>query len=83
MKKRNCRMTDQERERHERATKIRKMTDDQICDLLDELNDRPAKAIENLLYYCGLRDPETDLRISDATIRKIRQIAVSRGFLLE
>ena len=83
MKKRNCRMTDQERERHERATKIRKMTDDQICDLLDELNGRPGKAIENLLYYCGLRDPETDLRISDATIRKIRQIAVSRGFLLE
>lgn len=83
MKKRNCRMTDRERERHERATKIRKMTDDQICDLLDELNGRPEEAIENLLYYCGLRDPETDLRISDATIRKIRQIAVSRGFLLE
>lgn len=83
MKKRNCRMTGQERERHERATKIRKMTDDQICDLLDELNARPEKAIENLLYYCGLRDPETDQRLSDATIRKIRQIAVSRGFLPE
>lgn len=81
MKKRNCRMTDQERERHERATKIRKMTDDQICDLLDELNARPAKAIENLLYYCGLRDQESGLRISDATIRKVRQIAFDCGFL--
>jgi hypothetical protein len=37
MKKRNCRMTPAEREQHERATKIRKMTDAQLCGMLDRL----------------------------------------------
>ena len=35
MKKRNCRMTDQERAIHEKAVKIKKMTDAQVCDFID------------------------------------------------
>lgn len=35
MKKRNCRMTDTEKTAHDRAVRIRKMTDAQICDLID------------------------------------------------
>ncbi|MDR1630062.1 MAG: hypothetical protein LBS36_07620 [Oscillospiraceae bacterium] len=34
-KKRNCRMTDDERQMHERAVRIRKMTDAQICEFID------------------------------------------------
>lgn len=36
MKKRNCRMTQKEKDLHERAVRVRKMTDAQICALLDE-----------------------------------------------
>ena len=35
MKKKNCRMTSEEKAMHERAVKIRKMTDAQLCDLID------------------------------------------------
>lgn len=35
MKKRNCRMTEEEKNMHIRAVKIRKMTDAQICRLID------------------------------------------------
>lgn len=35
MKKRNCRMTDKERAIHEKAVKIKKMTDAQVCDFID------------------------------------------------
>ena len=40
MKKRNCRMSEQERGFHERAVKIRKMTDEQLCRFVDGLYDR-------------------------------------------
>lgn len=35
MKKKNCRRTDEERAVHDRATRIRKMTDTQLCDFID------------------------------------------------
>lgn len=35
MKKRNCRMTEKERVIHEKAVKIKKMTDAQVCDFID------------------------------------------------
>lgn len=35
MKKKNCRRTDEERTMHDRAIKIRKMTDEQICAFID------------------------------------------------
>lgn len=34
-KKRNCRMTDEEKKMHERAIKLRKMTDAQLCEFID------------------------------------------------
>lgn len=36
MKKRNCRLTPAERDQHEQAVRIRKMTDEQICQRLKE-----------------------------------------------
>nr|WP_325297119.1 hypothetical protein [uncultured Dysosmobacter sp.] len=35
MKKKNCRRTDEERTTHDRATRLRKMTDAQLCDFID------------------------------------------------
>lgn len=35
MKKKSCRMTEEEKSMHERAVRVRKMTDAQICDLID------------------------------------------------
>ena len=60
MKKRSCRMTDTEKEMHDRAVKIRKMTDEQLCKYIDDTqgkNDTRDKSVsigkttENKLYY--------------------------------
>ena len=42
--KRNCRRTDDERDQHDRATRIRKMTDAQICSYIDGLEQKAAAA---------------------------------------
>ena len=40
MKKRSCRRTGFEQEQHDRAIRVRKMTDAQLCTYLDELEAR-------------------------------------------
>ncbi len=86
MGKRNCRRTDTEREQHERATRVRKMTDAQLCDYLDELAAPPPPAgpsageiINKFIDSLAIRS-DTGLRVSDATIRKIRQMAEENGY---
>lgn len=85
MKKRNCRKTDLEREQHERAIRIRKMTDAQLCDYLDELEaaETGASTPEVIETFLGLlgRRTAAGLRVSDATIRKLRAIAEEEGLL--
>ena len=39
MKKRNCRKSNEEKALHEKAVKIRKMTDTQLCQYIDGLRD--------------------------------------------
>lgn len=88
--KRNCRKTDAEREQHDRATRVRKMTDAQLCEYLDKLvqeamhlsDQVPTREeiIEGYLREISIRTDD-GLRISDATIRKLREIAVRRGYL--
>lgn len=89
MKKKSCRRTDIEREQHERAIRIRKMTDAQICEHLDSLaaGQHPAgptreEIITEFLDALSVRGDD-GLRVSDATIRKLREIAQKRGFLPE
>ena len=36
MARKNCKMTAEERAKHDKATKLRKMTDDQLCDFVTE-----------------------------------------------
>lgn len=46
MKKQSCRMTQQEREAHKEAIKLRKMTDQQLVDHVNGLKERAEKAEE-------------------------------------
>lgn len=39
MKKRNCRKNNEEKALHEKAVKLRKMTDNQLCQYIDGLKD--------------------------------------------
>lgn len=84
MKKRSCRMDAEEREQHERATRIRKMTDSQLCEYVDSLavpaGPSREQIINDFLDTLSVRT-ENGLRISDATIRKMREIAQRRGLL--
>lgn len=87
MKKRNCRRTGDERGLHERAIRVRKMTDAQLCEYLDSLEagNRPAgptreEIINDFLDAISIRGAD-GLRVSDATIRKLREIARNRGLL--
>lgn len=52
MKKHSCRMTDTEKEMHDRAVKIRKMTDEQLCKYIDDTqgkNDTRDKSVSKFL----------------------------------
>lgn len=86
MSKRNCWRTDTEREQHDRAIRIRKMTDAQLCEYLDSLAAPPPPAgpsrgeiINRFIDDLAIRS-DTGLRISDATIRKIRNMATEMGY---
>lgn len=87
MKKRNCRKSEAERGQHEQATRIRRMTDAQLCEYVDALaaGERPAgpdkeEIVAEFLEALAVRGDD-GLRVSDATIRKIKEIAQRRGFL--
>lgn len=89
MKKRNCRKTEDERAQHDRAIRVRKMTDAQLCEYLDSLSGAgapvpagPSKEEIIAAFLDGLAIRRGDgLRVSDATIRKLRSMAQRDGFL--
>lgn len=87
MKKRNCRKTDLEREQHDRAIRIRKMTDAQLCEYIDSLTQQTshAKPEEIISSFLDLLTVPTDkgLHVSRITANKVRQIAEQRGFITE
>ena len=51
MKKRNCRMTGEEKNVHERAVKLRKMTDDKLVEHIDQLDAGECKGIKSATAY--------------------------------
>lgn len=81
MKKRNCRRPPDEKQQHEFATKIRKMTDAQICNFIDEIQ-RPNKDVgveqflDRLEWMSG-----TGNRIGRATVAKLRAFAKAEGYI--
>lgn len=86
MSKHNCRRTDTERKQHERAIRIRKMTDAQLCQYIDDLSASPPLAgpsigeiVSKFIDDLAVRS-DTGLRVSDATIRKIKDMAAEKGY---
>lgn len=86
MKKRNCRMTPAEREQHERATKIRKMTDEQLCGYIDGLKDTGQQICPTSIRRQAVEDFVSSIRpgngIGQATIAKLREFAKANGDIL-
>ena len=82
MAKKNFQKTPLERAQHEKAVKVRKMTDSQLCEFLDTLtnevqNNKTVKSFLKLLE-------ESDYRgIDSATVAKIKDIALKEGFIEE
>ena len=78
-KKRNCRRTPDELRQHEQAVKIRKMTDQQLCEYIDRISaDRPS--VEDF-FRCLDEQAGSGSGISTGIIHKLRKIAVKEGFL--
>ena len=78
-KKRNCRRTPDELRQHETAVKIRKMTDQQLCEFIDGLSAcRPS--MEDF-FRCLDKQAGSGSGISTSIIHKLRKIAVKEGFL--
>ena len=55
MKKRACRMTEEEKAMHDRTVKLKKMTDTQICDFIDHTY---GKGMEEGAKLAQVREPE-------------------------
>ena len=79
MKKRSCRMTDTEKEMHDRAVKIRKMTDEQLCKYIDDTqgkNETRDKSVSKFLTcVAGMKG------IGKTTENKLYYLAREKGFI--
>lgn len=83
MKKKSCRMTENERQKHERAVKLRKMTDDQLCAYVDSLEGRERKSvpsIEDFIRHLAGKVGSGN-GIGQSTVDKIARIAMEDGFM--
>jgi hypothetical protein len=76
-------MTPEERELHERATKIRKMTDQQLCGYIDGLKNGNPEHISKIEKF-GVNEFLLNLPnckgIGQATIAKLREYARKEGY---
>lgn len=78
-RKRNCRRTPKEIQDHDTAVKVRKMTDEQLCEFLREIS-RPKLTVEDF-FRCLDNQAGSGSGISTGTIYKLRRIAIKEGFL--
>lgn len=77
MKKRSCRMTDEEKTIHEFAVKVRKMTDKQLYEFVNS-QDTKENSVEDFisrLETCAVSG------IGPATVKKIKDFAITEGFI--
>lgn len=82
-KKRSCRRTELERSQHETAVKVRKMTDEQICDFIDGLES--VQPDGNLVgeFLDRLTEKTGFGGVSARTITKLKNIAAEFGYISE
>ena len=78
-KKRNCRRTPDELRQHEIAVKVRKMTDQQLCEYIDGLS-ASLPSVEDFLRRLDELSG-TGNGIGRVTVNKLRRIAIKEGFL--
>lgn len=57
MKKRACRMTEEEKEMHSRAVKLKKMTDAQLCEFIDHTYGKGMEEGSKLAQVKKQEDP--------------------------
>lgn len=81
MAKKNCRKSVLEKQQHEKAVKIRKMTDEQLCDFIDEISVQPNSLRD---FFDRLEELKgSGNGISTGTIYKLKRIAIKEGLLTE
>ena len=71
MKKQNCRMTPQEKETHKKAGKLRRMTDAQLVEAMEELERRAAEAEKEAFAL------KTSISGMQDAVEKVRNAAVA------
>ena len=82
MAKKNYQKTTLERQQHNMAVKVRKMTDAQLCVFIDDIQataaeDRVKEYLQSIMLYSANQRNG----IGDKTIAKLRQIAEDEGFI--
>lgn len=78
-RKRNCRRTPKEIQDHETAVKVRKMTDEQLCEFIAGLS-ASLPSVEDFLRRLDELSG-TGNGIGRVTVNKLRRIAIKEGFL--
>lgn len=78
-KKRACRRTPKEIQDHDMAVKVRKMTDQQLCEYINGLS--AARPSVEDFFRCLDKQAGSGSGISTGTICKLRRIAVKERFL--
>ena len=78
-KKPNCRRTPYELRQHETAVKVRKMTDQQLCEYITRLS-ASSPSVEDFFHFLD-KQAGSGSGISTGTIHKLRKIAVKEGLL--
>ena len=81
MKKRSCRMTANEKAIHERAVKLRKMTDEQLCNYVDNGNSEDKPATIGIDEF--LTEAEGVKGVGLRTIQRLRDFATEQGYITE
>lgn len=80
--KKNYRKTPLEKRQHDTAVKVRKMTDAQLCDFIDDLQLTAAEErIKAFFDILTLHSVNHKSGIGAVTIKKLEQIAKEEGFL--
>lgn len=84
MKKKSCRMTETERQMHDRAVKVRKMTDEKLCEYLDGLaHHEPVKTGPSVADFIHLMEEKAGSGngIGMGIVGKVKNFAVAGGFM--
>ena len=82
-KKRSCRRSKLEKSQHDTAVKIRKMTDEQICEFLDEIEKKHLRTNKVSEFIDRLSERNGLGGVSPKTVEKIRALAAEMGYAAE